>query len=614
MTKRLAERRLVALVLVATACTQTPAVTTSTSMPPTTSTTASVESQVFELAEQVSHPNGAQLRVDRVELLPDSTAVTATITNGSPFELLMGGGTTELRPDSGPAIALLDGLDSVSVAPSGDIVLNMRFGPVQNSPAVTLIVDEGGGSSPTSPETNRPSFLVGPIRLDAAQTRPDLPSPVPLNRWTTDTAGSGIELAVEGMTFTENRIGVWARISNPTTFEARIAPSIAPSLIEDDLGNRYPLVLPDGRGWISIPPEEARSGAIVFAGRLHPRAMSLNLALNGATPTHFYQNRVYPELILTDIPVTGDTAAAPLPERVAPEATIDHPAGITITLHQISFSDTTINASVTIVNTRAEEVHLAATTTQITDNNGAQHPLAPLPDNPTIAVDPATTVAATLAFAGRISDVATAVSLVFNPGRPAGDPQTVEPGFTFGPYPLQRPSDTAEPLTAPVFAVTTHSHLAPDDLAVSQVDRITQTLIQFNATPVPGGFRLTLPNSILYDFASSQLRPDAQQSLALIAEVIEYFEDDPVIVIGHTDSIGSPTSNQTLSEQRAQAVVDSLIDGHNVPAERLTAEGRGADEPVAPNTNPDGTDNPEGRQLNRRVEIVVLTDKPLPAP
>ena len=78
---------------------------------------------------------------------------------------------------------------------------------------------------------------------------------------------------------------------------------------------------------------------IVFAGRLHPRAMSLNLALNGATPTHFYQNRVYPELILTDIPVTGDTAAAPLPEKVAPEATIDHPAGITITLHQISFSD-----------------------------------------------------------------------------------------------------------------------------------------------------------------------------------------------------------------------------------------------------------------------------------
>ena len=111
MTNRHSQRRLVALVLVATACTQTPAVTTSTSMPLTTSTTASVESQVFELAEQVSHPNGAQLRVDRVELLPDSTVVTATITNGSPFELLIGGGTTELRPDSGPAIALLDGLD-----------------------------------------------------------------------------------------------------------------------------------------------------------------------------------------------------------------------------------------------------------------------------------------------------------------------------------------------------------------------------------------------------------------------------------------------------------------------------------------------------------------------
>ena len=149
-------RRLIALLLVATACTQTPAVTTSTSVPLTPSTTASVASQVFELAEQVSHPNGAQLRVDRVELLPDSTVVTATITNGSPFELLIGGGTTELRPDSGPAIALLDGLDSVSVAPSGDIVLNLRFGPVQGSPAVTLALDEGGGSSPTSPKPTAP--------------------------------------------------------------------------------------------------------------------------------------------------------------------------------------------------------------------------------------------------------------------------------------------------------------------------------------------------------------------------------------------------------------------------------------------------------------------------
>ena len=103
--------------------------------------------------------------------------------------------------------------------------------------------------------------------------------------------------------------------------------------------------------------------------------------------------------------------------------------------------------------------------------------------------------------------------------------------------------------------------------------RITQTLIQFNTTPVPGGFRLTLPNSILYDFASSELRPNAQQSLALIAEVIEYFGNDPVIVIGHSDSIGSPTSNQTLSEQRAEAVVDSLIEGHNVPAERSPPKG-----------------------------------------
>ena len=165
-----------------------------------------------------------------------------------------------------------------------------------------------------------------------------------------------------------------------------------------------------------------------------------------------------------------------------------------------------------------------------------------------------------------------------------------------------------------MFAVGTRSRLVDDLLASSEVEQITQTLTQYGATEVEGGFRLTLPDSVLFDFNSTDLRPDAALALSLIAEVLLYFEGEQVIVIGHTDAIGSASYNQRLSEQRAQSVVDTLVNANGIPAERLSAQGRGADEPIAPNFTPEGQDHPEGRQLNRRVEIVVLTDRDLPVP
>ncbi len=86
-----------------------------------------------------------------------------------------------------------------------------------------------------------------------------------------------------------------------------------------------------------------------------------------------------------------------------------------------------------------------------------------------------------------------------------------------------------------------------------------------------------------------------------------------MLVVGHTDSIGSASQNQRLSLERAQNVVDALASTLGIDTARLQAEGRGDAEPVAPNSNPDGSDNPDGRQLNRRVEIIVLTTRDLPS-
>lgn len=117
--------------------------------------------------------------------------------------------------------------------------------------------------------------------------------------------------------------------------------------------------------------------------------------------------------------------------------------------------------------------------------------------------------------------------------------------------------------------------------------------------------QLTVPDHVLFDFDSAELRPEAAEVLGEIAEVIEHYGTAAVEIRGHTDDIGSDAYNQELSERRAAAVVAHLVERAGVDADRLTATGAGSQEPVAPNANPDGSDDPEGRAQNRRVEIVI---------
>jgi outer membrane protein OmpA-like peptidoglycan-associated protein len=87
--------------------------------------------------------------------------------------------------------------------------------------------------------------------------------------------------------------------------------------------------------------------------------------------------------------------------------------------------------------------------------------------------------------------------------------------------------------------------------------------------------------------------------------VIAQFPGGKVLIEGHTDSKGSPDLNLELSKRRAEAVKDWLVKKKRIPKSIITTRGFGETKPVAPNTNPDGSDNPQGRQQNRRVEITV---------
>jgi outer membrane protein OmpA-like peptidoglycan-associated protein/tetratricopeptide (TPR) repeat protein len=112
-------------------------------------------------------------------------------------------------------------------------------------------------------------------------------------------------------------------------------------------------------------------------------------------------------------------------------------------------------------------------------------------------------------------------------------------------------------------------------------------------------------DNIYYDFDKATLRDESIPNLQVLLGILN---DNPSIRIelgAHTDSKGADDYNMKLSQRRAQSVVDWLV-GQGIAADRLVAKGYGETQPVAPNENPDGSDNPDGRQLNRRTEFKLL--------
>ena len=109
---------------------------------------------------------------------------------------------------------------------------------------------------------------------------------------------------------------------------------------------------------------------------------------------------------------------------------------------------------------------------------------------------------------------------------------------------------------------------------------------------------VNMPQDLLFETNSAALRPDLRRDLQSIAASISRYPDTRIEVIGHTDNTGSAAFNQDLSQRRAGSVANILRDS-GVPPTRLTSFGRGEEQPVSSNLTP------EGRALNRRVEIII---------
>ena len=174
-------------------------------------------------------------------------------------------------------------------------------------------------------------------------------------------------------------------------------------------------------------------------------------------------------------------------------------------------------------------------------------------------------------------------------------------------------------------AAQTLPQAPPQDLLWQSQDVLLQSMelsfsttdLQFHVEDVKGAaqalavketqteVKIALAGDVLFDFDKADIRPVAEPTLQQVVGIVKQYPRAGVSIDGYTDAKGADAYNLRLSEKRAAAVKSWLVQKGGMDEKRIKTKGWGKANPVASNTNPDGSDNPEGRQKNRRVEITV---------
>lgn len=132
----------------------------------------------------------------------------------------------------------------------------------------------------------------------------------------------------------------------------------------------------------------------------------------------------------------------------------------------------------------------------------------------------------------------------------------------------------------------------------SELARLKAQIGDLKAEQTERGWVLTLRSDVLFDSGGATLKPGARRAVDSLARFMERYPEREIAIEGFTDSVGAQEANRRLSESRAAAVKNALV-ARGIEPSRIDARGYGPAFPVASN------DTPTGRQLNRRVEIVI---------
>lgn len=144
-----------------------------------------------------------------------------------------------------------------------------------------------------------------------------------------------------------------------------------------------------------------------------------------------------------------------------------------------------------------------------------------------------------------------------------------------------------------------------ENVDAREITEYTEIERNLYLTPIEVGQVVRL-NNIFFDFDKASLKPESYPELERVIDLLNTSKTVTIELSGHTDNKGSDSYNLELSQRRVNVVRDYIIE-KGIKPERLTAKGYGETKPIAQNTHPDGSDNPEGRALNRRTEFKILS-------
>ncbi len=466
---------------------------------------------------------------------------------------------------------------------------------------------------------------------------PALAKPVPVERRMTHPDGASI--LVKSIEFKPDSIVLVATISNPG--ERAIHINRGRSLVLDDGAHDvYRLNAPPENPELTVPPHAEISGDLVFIGPLAPTTRQLTLSSNvgvGTRDNPFDDAPIFTvTLPVEDQPArtAGSVATHPDGAALRVRSTVVGPRVCHVTLVATNGNDRTI-----VLNQDNGLV--------LTDDRGAAAPVEPPAENRELVVPPGARLDADLAFDCSRIDAGATLTLVTNRGT-AGTPDNpydTLPVITLkvpvekaadspgppvsrasvtpiarsqlsapeavaaaapAPTPAPAPAVTPPPPATPT-APTTPSRALPQPAPAQR--RSPKTLAQLEAAlhaeKTDRGFRLVVPADSLFGSKQSALDASAEPLMADLTELIAAMRLREVVINSHTDSVGSDATNLALSKERAHVIAAWLSAHVQQDRPQFVEEGFGRTRPVAPNHKSDGSDNPEGRAQNRRIEILL---------
>lgn len=555
----------------------------------------------------VTHPNGTQAWLKRVDFGPTSTEVEVQIANGNDFKTTFRNDMV-LTTSEGENLKF-EPTENIIVEESVAATMSFTFPALDQRPSsLSFSFNEGTNDGDDDAGAQGPRFVFRDVSVDDAIDVPLAVAPAPVGLQDAATHPNNTTLEVGGLVFTDSRIGVAVTARNGDDGSRRdLGGNSENTFVVDDLGNRYNIADSAENEFLRIEPGESLNGFLVFVGHIHPDASSVSLHINDDSDfdDEFTSSAKF---VMGPYSIAGGATATALPQPVVANDEQEHPNGLqNFELRSMEFTASQTTISFSTENNLDREIGLNANDqTFLVDNVGNKYPMLAPAGNEDFEVQGQSGLEGSLNFAGRIAPDATEVTFFINDRGAEGytSQMRIFPSFKFGPYRLTEGAAVAvaAPNEAAMPSLTT---LVAGALEVSSADEVALVFDEFSGIEVPGGVLLTLPEGILFDSGESDLGRGADDAIFKIGKVMEYFAGDRFEIIGNTDSVGSDDVNQALSIDRARSVVDALIRNGADPS-LLLATGNGETDPVADN------DSDEGRAKNRRVEVFISTNKGLP--